>query len=114
MRQTLCRPAECNLRLQGYPLGTVRSTRTRKVGRAANGIIRTFGLSHGPMTEFAQSTSFMTVPSDGYPPAPVAQRATAQQQVSEISALLNSLDEAAAESGQSLAEKRASAHESTL
>ena len=36
------------------------------------------------------------------------------QKVSEISSLLNSLDEVAAESGQSLADKRASAHENKL
>jgi diguanylate cyclase (GGDEF)-like protein/PAS domain S-box-containing protein/putative nucleotidyltransferase with HDIG domain len=50
----------------------------------------------------------------GYPPVPVAPSTAPAQKVSEISSLLNSLDEVAAESGHSLAEQRASAHESKL
>src|SRR6185295_16059684 len=66
------------------------------------------------MPDFAEPTSFFNTPDTGYSPVPIAPRPTAARQVSEISALLHSLDEAAAESGQSLAEKRASAHESNL
>src|SRR5437762_13207253 len=65
------------------------------------------------MPEFTETTTF-TLPDDGYSPVPVLSAASRDRQVSEISVLLNSLDEAAAESGLSLAEKRASAHESKL
>ena len=50
----------------------------------------------------------------GYPPVPVVPSPPPARQVAEISSLLDSLDEAAAESGQSLADKRASAHENKL
>jgi len=66
------------------------------------------------MAEFVESSALINLPELGYAPAPVVPPTTPSQQVSEISALLNTLDEAAAESGQSLAEKQASAHEIKL
>ncbi len=66
------------------------------------------------MAELAKSTSFATIPTSGYASATVAPELSGARQVAEISVLLNSLDEAAAESGQSLAAKQASAHESKL
>src|SRR2546429_6101328 len=66
------------------------------------------------MHEFAEPTSFLTMPDAGYSPVPLVPAASGTRQVSDISVLLNSLDEAAAESGLSLADKRASEHESKL
>src|SRR6186997_1707748 len=66
------------------------------------------------MAEFVETTTFLTFPEAGDAPVPVIPVANSVRQVSEISVLLNSLDEAAAESGQSLADKRASEHESKL
>jgi diguanylate cyclase (GGDEF)-like protein/PAS domain S-box-containing protein len=66
------------------------------------------------MPEIGESPSLLAMPLGGQTQVPVAPAINGARQVSEISALLNSLDEAAAESGQSLAEKRASAHESKL
>jgi diguanylate cyclase (GGDEF)-like protein/PAS domain S-box-containing protein len=66
------------------------------------------------MHEFAEPMSILTMPDAGYLPAPMAPAVCGTRQVTDISVLLNSLDEAAAESGLSLAEKRASAHESKL
>jgi len=59
------------------------------------------------MAEFVETTTFLTFPEAGYPPAPVVPTVNSARQVTDISVLLNSLDEAAAESGQSLADKRA-------
>jgi diguanylate cyclase (GGDEF)-like protein/PAS domain S-box-containing protein len=69
------------------------------------------------MAEFVESNTVLNLPDMGYAPAPqapVATPAPPERQVAEISQLLSSLDEAAAESGQSLAEKRASTHEVKL
>src|SRR5436190_23946138 len=66
------------------------------------------------MSEFVETTACPTYPEAGYPPVPVAPSVNSARQVREISVLLNSLDEAAAESGQSLADKHASEHESRL
>src|SRR3954454_4570785 len=66
------------------------------------------------MAEFVETTTFLTFPDAGYPPVPVVPTDSSARQVAEISVLLNSLDEAAAESGQSVAKKREIAHESKL
>ena len=66
------------------------------------------------MPDFAEPTTFITLTDAGYAPMPAAPVVANSRPVAEISVLLNSLDEAAAESGQSLAQKRASAHESKL
>jgi diguanylate cyclase (GGDEF)-like protein/PAS domain S-box-containing protein len=66
------------------------------------------------MPDFAEPTTFITLTEAGYAPVPVAPAVAPSRQVAEVSALLNSLDEAAAESGQSLAQKRASVHETKL
>ena len=69
------------------------------------------------MAEFVESNTVLNLPDRGYAPAPqvpLVAPAPPERQVAEISQLLNSLDEAAAESGQSLAEKRASTHEVKL
>ena len=66
------------------------------------------------MAEFVETTTFLTFPEAELPPVPVAPIVNGARQVTDISALLNSLDEAAAECGQSLAEKRASEHENKL
>lgn len=63
------------------------------------------------MAEFVEPTSF--APLTDVPPAPVVPL-TASQQVSEISSLLHSLDEVAAESGQSAGQTRANSHENRL
>ncbi|HEX3599232.1 MAG TPA: diguanylate cyclase [Lacipirellulaceae bacterium] len=63
------------------------------------------------MADFVESTTFLNMPEIGEPIAPAS---TPARQVSEISVLLHSLDEVAAESGQSLATKRTSSHESKL
>lgn len=65
------------------------------------------------MADFADSTTFLSLPDAGYPIVPPVP-ASAPSQAADISVLLSSLDEAAAESGQSLADKRASAHETKL
>lgn len=56
----------------------------------------------------------MAVPGADYTPVALASVAMGARQVSDISLLLNSLDEAAAESGQSLAEQRGKTHETKL
>lgn len=66
------------------------------------------------MAEFVESTTVLNVPEFGYAPVPHAPVVAPVRQVSEISVLLNSLDEAAAESGHSATSKRASSHESKL
>jgi diguanylate cyclase (GGDEF)-like protein/PAS domain S-box-containing protein len=66
------------------------------------------------MAEFVETTTFLTFPDAGYSPVSVAPAPSSTRQVTDISVLLNSLDEAAAESGQSEADKRASEHESKL
>ncbi len=66
------------------------------------------------MAELVESNTLINPPELGYAPAPAVSITPPARQVSNISALLNTLDEAAAESGQSLAEKRASAHELKL
>ncbi len=65
------------------------------------------------MADFIESTTLLNIPELGYAPPEVPVLAPARQ-VSEISVLLNSLDEAAAESGQSLAATRKSSHEEKL
>jgi len=66
------------------------------------------------MPEFAEQTSFVPMPDAGFPPVQVAPVGSGTRQASDISVLLTSLDEAAAESGMSLAAKEASAQESKL
>ena len=66
------------------------------------------------MADFVESTTYIDVPERGYSPVPLEPTATPARQVADISVLLNSLDEAAAESGQSLGASRASAHETKL
>ena len=63
------------------------------------------------MAEFVEPTSF--APLTDVPPAPVVPL-SASQQFSEISSLLHSLDEVAAESGQSAGQTRANSHENRL
>jgi diguanylate cyclase (GGDEF)-like protein/PAS domain S-box-containing protein/putative nucleotidyltransferase with HDIG domain len=65
------------------------------------------------MADFIEPIPLAPAPELAYSPGPTASSAAAHQ-VSEISSLLDSLDEVAAESGLSLAEKRASAHENKL
>src|SRR4029078_3713296 len=66
------------------------------------------------MAEFVETTTFLTFPDAGYSPVPEVPAVNNARQVTDISVLLNSLEEAAPENGQSLAEKRASEHESKL
>jgi diguanylate cyclase (GGDEF)-like protein/PAS domain S-box-containing protein len=66
------------------------------------------------MADFVESTTYLDLSGQASVPVPVTDSATPARQVSDISALLNSLDEAAAESGHSLADKRASIHETKL
>lgn len=66
------------------------------------------------MADFVESTTLLNLPELGYAPVPVLPTDAPARQVSEISVLLNSLDEAAAESGQSLASNRKSSHEEKL
>lgn len=66
------------------------------------------------MADFVESTTYIDVPERGYSAVPIAPTIAPSRQVSEISVLLTSLDEAAAESGHSLAAKQASAHEIRL
>lgn len=66
------------------------------------------------MAEFVETTTFLTFPDAGYPSMPVAPASGSARPVTDISVLLTSLDEVAAESGQSLADKRATEHESKL
>ena len=65
------------------------------------------------MAEFVESTTLFNAPELNFVPVPLTAGGQSTRQISEISVLLNSLDEAAAESGQSLAGK-ASAHEAKL
>src|SRR3982751_2684065 len=66
------------------------------------------------MAEFVESNTVLNMPELGFVPVPILPAPTPARQVTEMSVLLNSLDEAAAENGQSLAAKRASEHESKL
>jgi diguanylate cyclase (GGDEF)-like protein/PAS domain S-box-containing protein len=66
------------------------------------------------MPDFAEPTTYITLTETGYSPVPVAPAVAPSRQVRDVSVLLNSLDEAAAESGQSSAQKRDSAHETKL
>jgi diguanylate cyclase (GGDEF)-like protein/PAS domain S-box-containing protein/putative nucleotidyltransferase with HDIG domain len=66
------------------------------------------------MADFVEPVSFVPGMEVPFAPVPISPAAKSAQTVSEISSLLNSLDEAAAEGGLSLAEKRASAHENKL
>jgi diguanylate cyclase (GGDEF)-like protein/PAS domain S-box-containing protein len=65
------------------------------------------------MADIVEPTSFAATP-DSSSAVPIVPSPATVQQVSEISSLLESLDEAAAESGQSLAEKRDIAQENRL
>ena len=66
------------------------------------------------MAELAETTTLLTFPDAGYPPLSVAPPVNSARQVRDISVLLSSLGEAAAESGQSVADERATEHESKL
>src|SRR5436190_1969745 len=66
------------------------------------------------MAEFVETTMFLTSPDADYLPVPGVPAVSSARQVTDISVLLNSLDEAAAESGQSLAKKRETVYESKL
>src|SRR4051812_7946951 len=66
------------------------------------------------MAELVETATLLTFPDAGYPPLSVAPAVNSTRQVSEISVLLNSLGEAAAESGQSVADERETEHESKL
>src|SRR4051812_48869011 len=66
------------------------------------------------MADFVETTTFLTLPDAGYPTVPVAPTVNSARQVTDISVLLNSLDEAAAESGQSVADKRDTEYEGKL
>src|SRR5262245_2260268 len=66
------------------------------------------------MPDFAEPTTFITLTETGFAPVPVAPAVALSRQVAYLSVLLNSLHEVAAESGQSLGKKRASAHETKL
>src|SRR3954463_3405953 len=66
------------------------------------------------MADFIESSTLLNVPELGYVPVPLSSGTPATRQISEISVLLNSLDEAAAETGHSLGAGKASAHEIKL
>src|SRR4051812_28750882 len=66
------------------------------------------------MADFVESTTLLNLPELGYAPQPNPQVVPPSRQVSEISVLLNSLDEAAAESGHSVATKRDGTREAQL
>src|SRR3954454_10525030 len=66
------------------------------------------------MVEFAETTTLLTCPDAPYPPLPVAPVVTSVRPETNISVLLNSLGEAAVESGQSVADERETEHESKL
>lgn len=66
------------------------------------------------MADFAQPTSLNPTADLAYSPVPIELSSTTASKVAEISSLLESLDEAAAESGQSLADKRDSVYENKL
>jgi diguanylate cyclase (GGDEF)-like protein/PAS domain S-box-containing protein len=66
------------------------------------------------MTDFAESTSFAPASGNGYSQVPVLANPDSSRDVAQISSLLDSLDEAAAESGQSDANERSSSHENHL
>src|SRR5688572_10092449 len=65
------------------------------------------------MPDFTDMTSFAPTPA-GYPPVSILPPQEGPREIAEISSLLDSLDEAAAEGGQSLARKKQSAHENRL
>jgi diguanylate cyclase (GGDEF)-like protein/PAS domain S-box-containing protein len=66
------------------------------------------------MTELVEPSSFAAPTNADYPQAPAVPVVQSLRRTAEISSLLDSLDEAAAESGQSLARKRANDHENKL
>ncbi len=66
------------------------------------------------MPDFVEPIPLAATSDRVFSAIPVAPAPTATEQVNEISTLLHSLDELAAESGQSLAEKRENAHENRL
>ncbi len=66
------------------------------------------------MTELVEPSSFAAPSGAAYPQVPVVPTTPPRRDTAEISSLLDSLDEAAAESGQSLARKRANDHENKL
>jgi diguanylate cyclase (GGDEF)-like protein/PAS domain S-box-containing protein/putative nucleotidyltransferase with HDIG domain len=66
------------------------------------------------MADFVESTTFLNLSEQDGGPVPIAPSTPPVRQVAEISALLSSLDEAAAESGHSVAGRRSSAHETKL
>ena len=65
------------------------------------------------MTDFVETPAFSPAAA-GYSPVPLLPEQEARRDISDISSLLDSLDEAAAEGGQSLARNRESAHENRL
>ncbi len=108
---------ESDLRLQGYPFRRrpIVSRSSECAATTAHGSPRTFATATFDHGRICRTNDV----SD--PAATLAirrcrsrQPSTTARQVAEISSLLDSLDEAAAESGQSLADKRASAHENKL
>ena len=66
------------------------------------------------MADFVESTTLLNIPELGYVPVEDVQAVPAARQVSEISVLLHSLDEAAAETGHSVAAKRGGTRETQL
>src|SRR6476660_7156570 len=66
------------------------------------------------MSDFPETTTVVTPPLGVYSAVPAPSAGTRERHVSEISVLLHSLDEAAVESGQSVADKRATEYESKL
>ena len=113
----LCQQAYSDLRLQGVFPSDCCGRSFCAIGRAGTPRSIEGPLRRGlrtTMTDFVEPISFAPTADGGYSPVPIGPSSAPAQKVSEISSLLNSLDEVAAESGQSLAEQRASAHENKL
>src|SRR5262245_42662304 len=77
-------------------------------------MIRYTATSTFTMTELVEPSSFAAPSAAAFPQVPVVPIEPPRRDAAEISLLLDSLDEAAAESGQSLARKRANDHENKL
>src|SRR3954469_21339757 len=110
--ELLCSPPESDLRLQGYTTQRSRHCALQAGPRTVpSPAPRNVSLT---MPDLPEATTVVTPPIGAYPPAPGSSTTTGERHVQEISVLLQSLDEAAAESGQSVAKKREIAHESKL
>ena len=108
-----CRTPLCDLRFVGEPPGA-HAAECLAIGAGVPPFALLCGDDSLTMAEFVESSTRLNVAELGYVPPSAAERVPPARQVAEISVMLSSLDEAAAESGHSLAQNRASLQEVKL